>query len=188
MSPKSVRKQSTGLPLTNVVIVVVFACLSARCAEAAPSAMKIAANGKPLQQITALRQAKLYQRARRTAQRLLARRPHDAEAHLAMAEVLRDMGQTSEAIKEYTRAFHLKPNMVEALVPLSELRLRSADRELGLSYARMAVLAAPKSDQVRETLIKALIATNRLEEAEKELAPKLKGASASPDTLVLASE
>jgi len=101
-----------------------------------------------------------------------------------MAEVLRDMGRTPEALKEYTRAFHLKPNMVEALVPLCELRLTSADRELGLSFARMAVLAAPHNEKVHRTLIEALIATDRLEEAEKELAPQL--ATANPDVQVLA--
>src|SRR5262249_27855087 len=61
---------------------------------------------------------------------------------------------------------------------------RSADRDLGLSYARMAVLAAPQSVQVRKTLIEALIATDRLGEAQKELSPML--ASANPDMLVLA--
>jgi tetratricopeptide (TPR) repeat protein len=117
---------------------------------------------------------------------LVSRYPGDADVHLRYAAVLRSLGENALAVKEYERAASLNSELIEPLIALSELDLQNLDIQNALKYGRLAINAAPKSVPARITLVRTLMQSDRMSEAERELAPLLQQNNNDPQVLVLA--
>jgi len=91
------------------------------------------------EQDTALRKAEIL------ARKALELDPDLADAHTALANVLRDQARWNEARDSYLRALELNPNDVEAHVQFGQMLVRVGDFEAALKHGKQAADIDPLS-------------------------------------------
>ncbi|MBI4532550.1 MAG: tetratricopeptide repeat protein [Candidatus Melainabacteria bacterium] len=138
-----------------------------------------------LSTIKSLQQAHSYQKARSASLELVKRYPKDPQTHLAYAQLLAEMGLLSESIVEYRQALQLNGNLAEAFIALSKLYLQNLDPYMSLGYAQLAIKSSPQSVNARTALIEALMASEHLQEADKQIRALLKDQGSSANVLFL---
>jgi tetratricopeptide (TPR) repeat protein len=148
---------------------------------AEPSAASIA-----LGEVERLTAAGSFQNARVLVDKLLLASPDDARVHLAAASLFRKMGLNNLAIAEYKLVNKLNPQHLEPLAALSELYLESLDIDQSLAFARLAVALNNESKEARSALARALLAGDRLTDADKEVSHLLRRFPNDQETLLLA--
>jgi tetratricopeptide (TPR) repeat protein len=141
---------------------------------------------KVLAEIDKLTAAGSFQQARQLVTDLTTKYPEDPRVHIAAANLYRNMGLSTEAVAQYNQAYRLNQGLVEPLIALSQLYLVSLNLDLGISYARLAVNKQPSSLPAHLALAKALIASDRLSEADKEIQQLIRQSPSDANTLYLA--
>lgn len=127
-----------------------------------------------------------YLEARQLSQRLLARSPKRADLHLSYARLLRLTGQNGKAIDEFQKTAELDPRLAEPTVALAEIYMQNLDIEKALMYSQRALKVNPNSISAHRVFLSALMESNRLAEAERELHTLLQSNGRDPDALHLA--
>ena len=118
-----------------------------------------------------------YAKAQADAQKALALAPELAEAHEALACVLRDSLEFTRAAEEFQRAVALAPGNARLLGEYGVFAAEMGQTEAGPAAVRRALVLDPLSSDARESLGFAFMAARRYPEAleafsqAKELAP-----------------
>ena len=103
------------------------------------------------------------------ARSALSRDPRLVAAHFFMGMAHEGLREFDEAKKAFNEVLRLEPNAVRAQLALSRLHLIAGEPQQAQQLATQAAVAAPRSPEVRQTLIRALIANNKISEAESAL-------------------
>ena len=103
--------------------------------------------------------------AQEAAERALALDPHLAEAHTALANVLRDRLDFANATKEYLTALQQNPGSAETLNQYAQMLLRIGRIEEGIKQERIAVALDPLAPNPRYILGVMLGSLHRYDEA-----------------------
>lgn len=127
-----------------------------------------------------------FQNARELVDRLLTASPNNPRVHLAAASLFRKMGLNNQAVAQYKLVKELNPRLLEPLTALSELYLESLNLDQSLAYAKLAVDLKSDSKQARTALARALLAGDRLTDADREVSQLLRGTPNDPEILLLA--
>ena len=99
---------------------------------------------------------------------LQRRYPSDLDITLAAAKLHQEMGFSAQAEDEYLKVLQARPNLPEACVALSTIYLQKLEVRKALDYARQAFTSSP-STKTRLTLVSALLAAGKVDEANSEL-------------------
>jgi Tfp pilus assembly protein PilF len=99
------------------------------------------------------------------ANRAIAVAPELAEAHLALANILKDSLEFSRAADEYRRAVALGPGNAQLLAEYGSFATEIGQTEPGLAALHRALVLDPLSPAVRGTLGWALLPARRFREA-----------------------
>lgn len=99
---------------------------------------------------------------------LLARDPDNWRVALLAGRLYRKMGLSGSAIMQYEKVRVQNPQMVEALVALSQMHLENLSTEMAIMLARKAVSVDPHSKDGRLALVQALLAGQSLRQAQEE--------------------
>ena len=124
--------------------------------------------------------------ARQLSQQLLQRSPRRADVHLSYGRLLRSTGQNEKAIEQFRKTTELDPKLAEPLVALAEIYLQNLDIDKALLYSQRALKVNSQSIPAHRVFLSALMESNRLSEAERELRTLLLSNGHEPDTLHLA--
>jgi TolB-like protein/Flp pilus assembly protein TadD len=108
-----------------------------------------------------------YAKAQADAQKALALAPELAEAHEALACVLRDSLEFTRAAEEFQRAVALAPGNARLLGDYGVFAAEMGQTEAGPAAARRALVLDPLGPDARATLGYALMAARRYPEAIK---------------------
>lgn len=95
----------------------------------------------------------------------VAEYPQDVMVRTVLAEALIGSGQLAEADKEYEAILERTPNNVRALNNLAWLRMKLGKPDEAVALGRKAVMLAPKSPSVADTLAVILLETGEKKEA-----------------------
>jgi len=101
--------------------------------------------------------------------RLVKLRPHNAQAHLFLAEVLEEQRNIHEAARHYECAVNLDPGLVAARMNLGILKIASGNAEKGIGHLAECVRLVPHDETARFNLALALRTAGRASEAETHL-------------------
>lgn len=110
-----------------------------------------------------------YKQAESALTAMIKAKPADAVVHQTYGLLLRETGQIDKALSEYARAAELDASSSVPLIALSELSLKQLDLDGSLSYAEQAVACEPASKAARTALIEALLQSEQISEAERQL-------------------
>ncbi|HEY2807416.1 MAG TPA: TIR domain-containing protein [Steroidobacteraceae bacterium] len=122
----------------------------------------------------------IHARAQADASQAIALAPDLAEAHVALATVLRDSLEFSRASQEYQRAVTLAPGSARALSDYGVFAAEVGQIEAGLAAVRHALVLDPLSSDAHSALGYALISAHRYPEAIQALTDA-RGLAASPE-------
>jgi TolB-like protein/Tfp pilus assembly protein PilF len=103
--------------------------------------------------------------AQEAAERAVALDPNLAEAHTALANVLRDKLEFTAATKEYLRALEQNPGSAETLNQYAQMLLRMGRLEEALKHERTAVALDPLASNPRYMMGLILADLHRFDEA-----------------------
>jgi tetratricopeptide (TPR) repeat protein len=186
----SLRSTITISALLVISAPVPRACALSPAQKPAPAAKQVVPV-KAQQESAKLRalvsEGKLYQ-ARAEATRLLSERPNDADLQMEYGSILRASGQMKLALEHYQRAAAIDPHLGAAYVAISQLQLDNLDVPSALASAQKAKTLSPNDLDARLAYVSALIAADRVNDAEKELQSMINTGSANPAVLHLAYE
>lgn len=132
-------------------------------------------------------EGKLY-RAQAEAVHLLKQHPNDVALLIEYGNILRSSGKPRQALQMYQRVVALQPQNVDAHVVISKLQLDNLDFKEALSSAIKAKTLDPKNQEARLAYIEALLDTDKVNDAERELQSMISSGSANPEVLHLAYE
>jgi serine/threonine-protein kinase len=110
-----------------------------------------------------------YARAKADAHEAIALAPDLAEAHLSLANVLRDSLEFTSAAAEYERAVMLAPGSARVLGDYGVFAAEIGQTEAGLGAVRHALVLDPLSSDAHAALAGALMAAHRYAEAARAL-------------------
>jgi len=111
-----------------------------------------------------------YEKAQRDAYKALALAPELAEAHEALAHILRDSLEFGRAAEEFRRAAALAPGNARLLGDYGVFAAETGQTEAGVAAARHALVLDPLSPDAHTLLGFALMAARRFPEALKAFA------------------
>lgn len=130
---------------------------------------------------------KLFE-ARAEAKRLLQERPDNVALRIEYGNILRISGQPRLALEQYQKAAAIDSKSITAHIAISQLQMENLDIRSALSSALKAKTLQPDNLDARLVYVSALLAAERVGEAEKELQSMINAGSANPAVLHLAYE
>ena len=126
-----------------------------------------------LKTLLALSQRASISEARLLLKELLVQYGEDADVRLAAADFYRSIGSSALAISEYKEAIKLDLHSAQAYMGLAQIYLANGNDSQACDCARQATLLAPNSSEAQLVYVSALLKTDRMREADKELSKLL---------------
>lgn len=133
------------------------------------------------------KEGKLYQ-AQSEAVELLKQHPNDVPLLVEYGTILRSSGKPRQALQMFQRVVALQPQNVEAHVVISQLQLDNLDFKEALSSAIRAKNLDPANLGARLAYVEALLDTDKVNDAERELQSMIGTGAANPEVLHLCYE
>ena len=127
------------------------------------------------QAINTIETHRLLDESLRALQRAIAINPKSAQAHLILAESLRDSGKLVDAVPEYQTAIHLAPRMDAAYLGLATSYWKIGQWDDVMPPLRRALGLAPRDPEANAILADMLLRQNDYRSAEKHAEIALAG-------------
>ncbi|MGE5599000.1 MAG: tetratricopeptide repeat protein [Bacteroidota bacterium] len=125
-----------------------------------------------------------FERAAAEAQRIIAKRPSDTEAHLVLALLLQERGDVPRAEREYRLAFPRAADRPYLETCLGQLHLARDEWSAAAAHFRAALAASPDLGQAGLGLAQALAGSGRRADAIGVLRRLVKASPAWPEAFL----